>query len=186
MKSPVQDRPRWTRARGDWEPVRLPIGDVLLVLCAMSFQAWVRGLDYGTGNDGTRTHALYIVEQTFPPFGLKAWSALFLTGALVLAGGILLRRHFVVWLGHAVLWITYFALGIGLAVQSFNTPPWFDGIRNATVLTTVIVLHFLMWFRMGPRPRPLTACDQIVLEQLDEMDAALACRSDVDADDADQ
>lgn len=158
MTTPLMPaRRRWLPAswQGEWTPVRLRLGDVTVILWALTFQAGTRGVDYLTGAEGDEKvpKALAAVEEAAP---LWAWGAVFLLGAIVLGCGMLLLRHSMVWAGHSILTIAYGALSIGLLSQALMNP-WADGIRSATVLLTMTVVHALAWWRTGPRPPKVPA-----------------------------
>lgn len=102
-------RPGWLTP-GDWRPVRLPISDVLLIAWTMITQALIRGWDYGTGVESSKT--LAVIENAAP---LWVWSAAFMIGAAILLVGVALRCHSIVWLGHGSLMVAYATLAVGLA-----------------------------------------------------------------------
>ncbi|GAA0189828.1 hypothetical protein GCM10008944_01700 [Cytobacillus oceanisediminis] len=138
-----------------WAPARLLSTDVAVMAVGLGSLAMIRGLDYSTGNDamvraplpGTEP-ALVGIEAAFP---LWIWGAAILTGSTTLLGGVLLRRHFPIWLGHVILCAIYAALCVGLTVGYLDRP-WLDGIRSGTGLALPALMHYLLWWRMGARP----------------------------------
>ena len=107
---------------GSWQPARLMRADHVLIMGWLVITAYVRGYDYLVGNDtwGAKDFMLAAAPEW-------VWGWGFLIGAAILAGGILRRRHLLVWLGHGWLCIAYginalaqaFASGGGLYVLAF-------------------------------------------------------------------
>lgn len=91
---------------------------------------------------------LLVVENTMP---LHAWSIFFITFGLLTLVGLIIRRHFLVWLGHSVLALLHGSLAIGIFIQVAQIPYW-DGIRVGSVLMLPTTFHLVMATRMGPRP----------------------------------
>ena len=134
--------------RGSWVPARLTSSDQWLVLLALVILPLVRALDYSTGSDSGYSGSLAVVEAFAP---IWMWSIPFYLGAMILAYGIVSRRHLVVYLGHSVLAVTYSSLFVGI-MASVVTTPWLDGVRSASILTLPTLLHWLIWWRTGPAP----------------------------------
>jgi len=71
-----------------------------------------------------------------------------------LALGVALRRHIIVWLGHALLGLTYLILLVGILLPVLAAGyPW-DNIRFGSTLLTPMLLHLILALRTGPRPLP--------------------------------
>lgn len=147
---------RALRLRGNWQPARLTYIDLWALVSVLVVQAILRGADYATGNDNARS--LGVIEKAAP---LWMWSTVLFVGAGFLLVGALLRRHFLVWLGHGVLWVSYLAIFIGLALAVLHQPHY-DGLRFVIAIMTTLTLHFLLWLRTGPRP--LDQCDSKPVE----------------------
>ena len=69
----------------------------------------------------------------------------------MLALGLILRIHFLVWLGHGLLAAAYVAVFVSLSSEYLQREMW-EGIRSATVVLAPLVLHALLSFRTGWRP----------------------------------
>lgn len=122
---------------------------------ALAGYAIVTGLDYlNTPPSVGRT--LTMVERLAT---LHTWGICYIVSGSILALGLLLGRHAVVWLGHFACSILYFGFaGATLqAVWAFQTSPAADNSgwlwRFAYVAFMIALGHFMLaWFR-GPIPR---------------------------------
>jgi hypothetical protein len=129
-----------------WRTSQFVRTDVIFLTALLTVLALVRGFDYATGDDSEGA-TLSLVEKAFP---LPLWGALFMFGGGLIAAGMLLHIHPVVFVGHCLLAVTYAMLTVGLFVALPGFP--FDGIRTATGLTAIVWLHYFLALRMGPRP----------------------------------
>lgn len=143
------------RAPTKWRPARLLRIDMVYISVVLLITASARGIDYCTGNDsGARSPApgqksiLVGIEAAFP---LWMWGVMILTASTLLGLGILRGWHAYVWVGHVLLSAFYTALCFGL-LPGYLDRPWADGIRNAIGLILPAMLHYLLWWRMGPKP----------------------------------
>lgn len=135
----------WKRVTAVWRPAVFVGTDSTIGAWILVFIAAVRGADYLRTGDAT-SPTLDLVESTFP---LLIWGLSFIIGAAVLAAGLLSRRHFVVWAGHGILWLTYAALAFGLIVPLL---PFEPSIRTGTDMLYLTFAHFIFLLRTGPRP----------------------------------
>ena len=131
--------------RRSWQPARLRKVDHQALVLGLLLGAYVRGLDYLIGNDvwAARDFMLAFAPEWF-------WGAWFLTGAIILSAGVVLRTHLLVYLGHGLLWAAYTVNALALAL---GPPlPYLDGIRGAGATGLVALLHFVYLTRTGPSP----------------------------------
>jgi len=132
--------------RNSWQPARLKRGDYRVLMVALVFIAYVRGLDYLIGDDVWNSRDFML--QAAPEW---VWGGIgFVLGATILLLGTLTRRHLLVYVGHGWLGMAYFlnALAAILASQ-----PWFfDGVRGGGAVGFVALLHFLQMWRTGAAP----------------------------------
>lgn len=136
-----------TFAPGSWEPGRFHLSDALLLKVTMVFMAFWRGFDYITPPPRLGP----ITETMMLAFPLTVWGGAFLILAVMLAAGLALRIHFLVWLGHGLLAAAYVAVFVSLS-SVYLQREMFEGIRSATVVLAPLVLHGLLSFRTGWRP----------------------------------
>lgn len=143
------------RSPTKWRPARLRPFDILLITIALWVTATIRGLDYLTGDDaGARpprpgqTNALVGIEAAFP---LWLWGISMVIACTLLGLGVLRGWHAYVWWGHVLLSVIYTGLCVGL-IPGYLDRSAFDGIRSASGLLLPVVVHFLIWWRMGRRP----------------------------------
>ena len=133
-------------SRGDWAPARFTHIDLFVVVVFLIVLAVVRATDYVTGTDSTLSFGA--LERAFP---LVIWAIVLYAGAACLLFGAVFRRHFAVWFGHGILWITYLAIFAGLAT-TLSFLPDYDGVRFVGPVFLVSALHFIFWIRTGPVP----------------------------------
>ena len=136
-----------TFAPGSWEPGRFRLSDALVIKVTMVFMALARGFDYIT----PPSRVTEVTETMMLAFPLTVWGGAFLILAAMLAVGLALRIHFLVWLGHGLLAAVYVAVFVSLSSVYLQREMW-DGIRSATVILAPLVLHGLLSFRTGWRP----------------------------------
>lgn len=134
---------------GSWRPARLTSVDVVALTGGLIVAAGVRSGDYATGDDATSP--LMSVIETAAPMWL--WALVVGAGGVLLAAGMLTRRHALVWVGYGTLWIVYLALMIGVLLGALNLAH-LDGLRGAGPLLVMAELHFILWLRTGVRPLP--------------------------------
>lgn len=136
-----------TFAPGSWEPGRFHLSDALVIKGTLVFMAFWRGFDYITPpSEITQT-----IETMMLAFPLTVWGGAFLTLAVMLTVGLVLRIHFLVWLGHGLLAAAYVAVFVSL-LSVYLQREMLEGIRSATVVLAPLVLHGLLSFRMGWKP----------------------------------
>lgn len=136
-----------TFAPGSWEPGRFHLSDALVLKGTLVFMAFWRGFDYLTPpSEITQT-----IETMMLAFPLTVWGGAFLVLAAVLVVGLILRIHFLVWLGHGLLAAAYVAVFVSLLSVYMQREMW-EGIRSATVVLAPLVLHGLLSLRTGWRP----------------------------------
>lgn len=136
-----------TFAPGSWEPGRFHLSDALVLKVTLVFMAFWRGFDYIT----PPIQVGPITESMMLAFPLTVWGGAFLALAAVLAVGMILRIHFLVWLGHGLLAAAYVAVFVSLS-SVYLQREMFEGIRSATVILSPLVLHGLLSSRTGWRP----------------------------------
>lgn len=136
--------------RQTWRPAAFTSADLWVLLGGLVAIASLRGFDYATGNDRV-SQSLSIVEDAFP---LPVWGAFTLVAAVVLAVGITVRVHALVFVGHGLLAGVYLALGAGVASSVAGMGGWWDGIRSGGDLLFFAALHAYLCVRTGPRPLP--------------------------------
>lgn len=135
--------------RSRWHPVALRSTDVLMITYALMMATLIRAYDYGTGAEAEGVGPILRPAEAFMP--MWAWAGAFGLGALVLAVGVVAKRHFVVWVGHGLLIFPYGGLAIGVLCGAAFAP-WGDGVRAMASLGVMALLHILLWMRTGPRP----------------------------------
>ena len=122
---------------------------------ALAGYAFITGLDY-LNTPQPVGRSLTMVERLAT---LHTWGVLFIVAGGILALGLLVGRHAVVWLGHLVCAVLYFGFaGATLqAVLEYQRSPaaeqggWIW--RAAYVAFMIAFSHFMLaWFR-GPIPR---------------------------------
>src|SRR5699024_3594503 len=136
-----------TFAPGSWEPGRFRLPDALVLKVTLVVMALARGFDYMT----PPSRVTEVTETMMLAFPLTVWSGAFLILAAVLAAGLLLRIHFLVWIGHGLLAAAYVAVFVSLASVYLQREMW-DGIRSATVVLAPLVVHGLL--SVGPGWKP--------------------------------
>lgn len=136
-----------TFAPGSWEPGRFHLSDALVIKGTLVLMALARGFDYIT----PPSQVTEVTETMMLAFPLTVWGGAFLALAAVLAVGLILRVHFLVWLGHGLLAAVYVAVFVSLSSVYLQREMW-DGIRSAAVILSPLVLHGLLSFRTGWRP----------------------------------
>lgn len=136
-----------TFAPGSWEPGRFHLSDALVIKGTLVVMATSRGIDYLT----PPPELTPTIETMMLAFPLTVWGGAFLALAGVLALGLILRIHFLVWLGHGLLAAAYVAVFASLS-SVYLQREMLEGIRSATVILAPLVLHGLLSFRTGWRP----------------------------------
>ena len=136
-----------TFAPGSWEPGRFHLSDALVLKVTLVVMAISRGFDYLT----PPTEVGPVTETMMLAFPLPVWGGAFLILAAMLAVGMILRIHFLVWLGHGLLAAAYVAVFVALAGVYMQREMW-DGIRSASALLAPMALHGLLSFRTGWKP----------------------------------
>lgn len=136
-----------TFAPGSWEPGRFRLSDALVIKGTLVLMALARGFDYIT----PPPRLTQVTETMMLAFPLEVWGGAFLALAVILAVGMILRVHFMVWLGHGLLAAAYVAVFVSLS-SVYLQREMFEGIRSATVVLSPLVLHGLLSFRTGWRP----------------------------------
>ena len=136
-----------TFAPGSWEPGRFRLPDALVLKGTLVLMALARGFDYIT----PPSRVTEVTETMMLAFPLTVWGGAFLILAAVLAVGLILRIHFLVWIGHGLLAAAYVAVFVSLSSVYLQREMW-EGIRSATVVLAPLVLHGLLSFRTGWKP----------------------------------
>ena len=136
-----------TFAPGSWEPGRFHLSDALVIKGTLVLMALTRGFDYIT----PPSRISEVTETMMLAFPLEVWGGAFLILASMLAVGLILRIHFLVWLGHGLLAAAYVAVFVSLSSVYMQREMW-DGIRSASAILAPLVLHGLLSFRTGWRP----------------------------------
>ena len=136
-----------TFAPGSWEPGRFRLSDALVIKGTLVLMAFWRGFDYITPPPRLGP----ITETMMLAFPLEVWGGAFLILAAMMAVGLALRIHFLVWLGHGLLAAAYVAVFVSLS-SVYLQREMFEGIRSATVILAPLVLHGLLSYRTGWRP----------------------------------
>lgn len=136
-----------TFAPGSWEPGRFHLSDALLLKVTLVLMAFARGFDYIT----PPSRVTEVTETMMLAFPLTVWGGAFLILAAMMAVGLALRIHFLVWLGHGLLAAAYVAVFVSLS-SVYLQREMFEGIRSATVVLAPLVLHGLLSYRTGWRP----------------------------------
>lgn len=136
-----------TFAPGSWEPGRFHLSDALIIKGTLVLMALARGFDYIT----PPSRVTEVTETMMLAFPLTVWGGAFLILAAMLAVGLALRIHFLVWLGHGLLAAVYVAVFVSLSSVYLQREMW-DGIRSATVVLAPLVLHGLLSSRTGWKP----------------------------------
>lgn len=136
-----------TFAPGSWEPGRFHLSDALVLKVTLVVMAFWRGFDYLT----PPVQLGPITESMMLAFPLTVWGGAFLILTAVLAAGLVLRIHFLVWLGHGLLAAVYVAVFVSLASVYVQREMW-EGIRSATAILAPMMLHGLLSFRTGWKP----------------------------------
>lgn len=124
---------------GSWQPARLRRPDHQLILVWLTCAAYVRGFDYLTGDDtwGARDFMLAAAPEW-------VWGGGFVIGAAILAGGLIRRRHLLVWLGHGWLAIAY---GVNAAALAFASgPAWLVALL---ALSLVLATYALLKMKLA-------------------------------------
>lgn len=144
--APLSKTPN-TFAPGSWEPGRFHLSDALALKATLVVMALTRGFDYMT----PPSRITEVTETMVLAFPLTVWGGAFLILAAILAAGLILRVHFLVWLGHGLLAASYVGVFVSLSSVYLDREMW-DGIRSASVVLAPMVLHGLLSFRTGWRP----------------------------------
>lgn len=137
--------PRIRFGVASWRPAVFVGSDSTIGAWILIFLAAVRGADYLRTGDST-SKTLDLVEQAFP---LLIWGGAFIIGAVVLAAGLMLRKHFIVWAGHATLFLIYTVLALGLILPLL---PFMPGVRTGVDMLYLAFAHYIFLLRTGPRP----------------------------------
>lgn len=123
----------------------------------LAIHTTVTGWDYFfTPATAASSRSLTIVERIA---SLHAWGVVFLAAGLVLTLGLLVRRHFLVWLGHVLGAGLFFAFSIATAqaVWLFSQTPAADGQGPIWRAITQALLptagHLILCYVRGPVPR---------------------------------
>lgn len=150
---------------GSWQPARLKRVDYQVILVMLVVIAYVRGFDYLLGND--RWTAKDFMLAAAPEW---VWGGVgFVAGAVILAAGLVRRRHLLVYVGHGWLGTAYTVNSLALALGS--NLPWLDGVRGAGSVGLVAVVHWVYCLRTGSSPlrvigpEGITSTEHIVQER---------------------
>lgn len=130
------------RPTGSWAP-GLQADLSLVAMWAFGLEAFVRGIDYITGDRAGVTEALSVVEAALP---LQAWGAIILAGTILFLGGVIFKKHNPIITGSLILMATYMALAAGLFMRMVERGwPW-DGFRTPAMFVAVSALYGLYAF----------------------------------------
>ena len=140
-----------------WMPARFGWADTTLMSIGVCIVALVRSYDYLTGEDAWYTSHPDAAERPASLVGIEAafplwwWAMVLIVGAVLILGGMIRKRHFVVFAGHFVLGVTYVGLAVGL-LDGYLDVADFDGIRGSATLVPPALYCILVSVRMGVRP----------------------------------
>lgn len=130
------------RPTGSWAP-GLQADLSLVAMWVFGLEAFVRGIDYITGDRADVTQALSVVEEALP---LQAWGAIILAGTTLFLGGVIFKKHNPIIGGALILMATYTALSVGLFIRMVERGwPW-DGFRTPLLFVAVATLYGLYAF----------------------------------------
>ena len=130
------------RPTGSWAP-GLQSDLTLVAMWAFGLEAFVRGIDYATGDRADVTSSLSVVESAMP---LPMWGAIILVGAILFLGGVIFKKHNPIIAGSLILMATYMALAVGLFMRMVERGwPW-DGFRSPLLFAAVATLYGLYAF----------------------------------------
>ena len=138
-------------------PIPIPAYVARSISWLLAIHAVVTGWDYlHTPEAATTSRTLTMVEQLAT---LHTWGVLFLVAGLTLFAGLALRRHFAVWVGHALCTVFY----VGFTVATFQavwevagTPVWetqgslWRGVTQSLIVTA---LHGFLCYVRGSVPK---------------------------------
>jgi hypothetical protein len=122
----------------------------------LTANAVVTGWDYLHTPASTPTaRSLTMVERIAT---LHTWGIFFLIGGLLLALGLLARRHVLVWAGHlicSVLYVGFTAATVQAVIDYSRSPQSAAGsiLRAVTTSAVLTVLHIFLCYVRGPVPR---------------------------------
>lgn len=145
--APPLSRTPNTFAPGSWEPGRFRLSDALVIKGTLVLMALARGFDYLT----PPPQLTQVTETMMLAFPLTVWGGAFMALGAMMALGLILRIHFLVWLGHGLLAAAYVAVFVSLS-SVYLQREMLEGIRSATVVLAPLTLHGLLSFRTGWRP----------------------------------
>lgn len=93
----------------DWRIAAVTTRDVVIAQVILAVWGGVRAADYAA-QVGAPTEMVSLIEEAMP---MWAWVGLCWAVPFLVLTGIALRRHFMVWLGHAVGFVVYSSLTVG-------------------------------------------------------------------------
>ena len=134
--------------KNSWQPARLRRGDHLLFSIVLVVIAYLRGLDYASGEDTWMAKDFMVAAAPAEVWGFGG----FLAGAVALSYGMLSRRHIFVYAGHAWLALSYGLNSLAHLLVVAPDIPYFDGIRGMGATFLVALVHALGALRTGPDP----------------------------------
>lgn len=134
----------------DWRIAAVTTRDVVLAQIALAFWGGIRAADYAA-QVGAPTEMVSLIEQSMP---MWVWVVLCWSVTFLVLTGITIRRHFVVWLGHAVGVVVYSSLTVGAfltCIDGWPHPlsivhPQIDRTVWAIMLAAVAVVPATAWF----------------------------------------
>lgn len=133
---PDEYRPRFLR-RGRWVPGMQP--DLsFCVMLLLGFEAFMRGVDYFTGDRHDLTTSLTVVERAMP---LQMWGVLLMACGGTFFAGVVLRRFMPIIVGAVIAFGAYGALAVGMVAKMVERGLPIDGWRSP-IMFTVVSLFF--------------------------------------------
>ncbi|ACP33501.1 hypothetical protein [Corynebacterium aurimucosum] len=109
-----KNRDSWLAQRqGDWSP-GMPSLIFFIIFGLFTVQGANRGVDYITGDRPDVTQSLTVVEEAMP---LQVWGVLFLMASLVVAVGMVFRRHNIIIAGCLYFVVLYSGITWGLTMK---------------------------------------------------------------------
>lgn len=130
-----------------WTTPRFTKWDIIVILVSLFPLAIIRAIAYITSDGGA--DVLYLVEKTME---LKYWGYLVALSLFVLAVGIFLRNHVVIWVGHSLSALVHFVLIVGVLLGYLTEGNTFQMFTYVSFLLTPFVLHLIFSIRMGSSP----------------------------------
>lgn len=120
MDSSQNPRPFMHRYRARWEQGRFVARDELVLLAWLTWQAFIRGSDYIRGL-GLGSPDYMVLKAAYDP---ALVGLVFVAGAALIVGGVILNAHIFVWSGHVVLFVSYSNLTLATGFAMIGRAEW--------------------------------------------------------------